>query len=109
MYEKKKQNKNKAKWIFLGSYENAKKHCISYGANALDVRDAGNNNREDCFGLDDEDIERIQEILDQSDEESNNDDVQILFDGENDFPMPIKPAQNWIKISQNNVCLVFCQ
>lgn len=48
-----------------------------------------NDNQHNVFDLDEDDIDRIQEILDESDEEN----VEILFDNENDFPQPIKPTQ----------------
>lgn len=43
------------------------------------------------FGLDDDDIDRIQEILDESFED-DDDDVQICETGD-EFPKPIKVTQ----------------
>lgn len=47
-----------------------------------------NNNQHNIFGLDEDDIDRIQEILDESDDDG---DVEILSDNGNEFPKPIKP------------------
>lgn len=54
----------------------------------LNVRN--NDNRDGFFGLDEDDIERIQEILAESDDESNDDEVEMLSDSEHEFPMPKK-------------------
>lgn len=74
---------------FSDSYENAIKHCRTFNLIVSNVRN--NNQRDDFFGLDEEDIERIQEILDQSDDDDDDDyDAIILSDNENEFPMPKK-------------------
>lgn len=73
----------------LDSYESAMRYCAVYHPGVLDERNQ--NGGGDFYGLDEEDIERIQEILAESDDENSaDDDVQILFDNENDFPMPMK-------------------
>lgn len=72
----------------LDSYESAVEYCKMFHPDVLNVRN--NNDLEDFFGLDEEDIERIQEILAESDVEDNADDVEIWPDTENEFPMPKK-------------------
>lgn len=47
-------------------------------------------NGSDAFVFDDDDIDIIQEILDQSDDD--DDDVEILSN-ENPFPQPMKSSQ----------------
>lgn len=77
---------------FLDSYEKAKNYCRIRHPTVLNVRD-DNYNADNLFDLDEEDIERIQEILDESDDDDDDDDVEILFDNENEFPMPMKPTR----------------
>lgn len=64
-------------------------YCRIYCTSAL--LNVAYNNQNDIFGgLDEEDIERIQEILDESDDDDEDDDVEFLSDDENGFPMPKK-------------------
>lgn len=74
----------------LDSYESAIVYCRVYQPTALNVR--GNNTGDDFFDLDEEDIEYIQEILDESDDDEDV-DVEMLSDDEHVFPMPKKLTQ----------------
>lgn len=47
-----------------------------------------NNRRNDFLGLDEEDIERIQEILDETDDD--DEEIEFIEDEHNGFPMPKK-------------------
>lgn len=60
-----------------------------------------NVNQHDDFGeLTEEDIERIQEILDESDDEyhfeedDDDEEIQILLGDQDTFPMPKKSTNN---------------
>lgn len=78
---------------FIESYEQAMKFCRIYYPNAL----SNNNQHDGYFGLDEEDIERIQEVLDDSDDDfydDDDEDVVFLSDDENEFPMPKKITNN---------------
>lgn len=75
----------------IDSFESAVKYCTVFRPDVLDVRN--NNERDDFYGLDEEDIERIQEILEQSDDDDDADDVQIVMDNQNEFPIPMKTTQ----------------
>lgn len=77
--------------VFTDSYEIAIKYCKVRHPTTLDVRD--HNDDDSFFGLDEEDVERIQEILDESDDEGDADYVELLSDDENEFPMPMKPTR----------------
>lgn len=61
--------------------------CRAFHLNVVDIH-GNNNSGHGFFDLDDEDVERIQAILDESYEDE--DDVEIL-DHQNEFPMPMKP------------------
>lgn len=69
------------------SYEIAMKYCRVHHPTTLNV--LGNNDGDNFLDLDEEDVERIQEILDESDD----DDVEILSDDGNEFPMPKKSTR----------------
>lgn len=73
--------------IFTDSYENAIKHF------GIQTNQANN------FGLDDDDIDFIQEILDESadDDDDDDDDVEVLLDDGNEFPHPIKIKQKQVE------------
>lgn len=76
--------------VFKDSYEIAMRYCKVRQPTTLDVQ---GHNGDDFLGLDEEDIERIQDILDQSDDEGDADYVEIVSDDESEFPMPMKPTQ----------------
>lgn len=80
-------NFNYINFTFIDSFDNAKMYCMTYHPNVLYVR----GGIDDFNGLDDADIEWIQEILDESDDDE---DVEVLFDDENEFPIPKKSQTN---------------
>lgn len=73
---------------FTDSFDLAIKYCKIYHPIALNVRHT--NDGDNFLDLDEEDIERIQDILDESDED---DDLEILSDDANKFPLPMKPTR----------------
>lgn len=77
--------------FFTDSYEIAITYCKKRHPTTLNVH--GHNDGDNFFGLDEEDVERIQEILDESDDEGDADYVELLSNDESEFPMPMKPTQ----------------
>lgn len=78
---------------FIESYEDAMNFCHVFCPNALSNVE-NNNQNNGYFGLDEEDIERIQEILNDSDDDSYDDDDIIFEENNNEFPMPKKSTNN---------------
>lgn len=71
---------------FIGSYESAVKF---YRIFHPDFSNEHNNRRYDFLGLDEGDIDRIQEILDETDDD-DDEEVEFIENEHNSFPMPKK-------------------